>query len=464
MLESRGWAVESDYNRHAPQHAKADLKKQLQQRNVRKSILLDLLSQLNLSGGLDQEQQAPIAVGPHPEPSRKAVHPGDHVNSDSYPLNGTALPESDIDRIEPEYVRHLRDFDEIFRNMHVYFEGRETEQNWLHREKSVLRLRRLTKGNALRDFHAPFLAGIKSLLDGILKCVNSLRTTLSSTGCSLVQELARAAGPGLDPMVEIMLQNLIKLCGGTKKISSQNGNVTVDAIFANVSYSTRLLQHIWGACQDKNVQPRSYATGWLKTIIIKHSHHRSQLEHSGGFDYVEKCIKKGLADANPGVREGMRKTYWVYAGFFSDKAEVSVTLQRIHGRTITNCIAASCRLWMSLRGDYLRGIQPIPMQARASCNQSTQPTHPNHRSLAAPLLLIRGQRSRRPSPRERRRLLQRESCRLDQDLPSRSLRRQPRPPAPHLPRPQDLPQLQYGRQGHPNDLNSVDRRRPSRGP
>lgn len=223
--------------------------------------------------------------------------------------------------IEPAYVESQRELERTFQEMHPNFEDRESEANWMHRERSILKLRKLTRGNALTDFRVSFLAGIKGLLDGIMKAVTSLRTTLSTGGCLLVQELTVMAGPGMDPMVEILLQTLIKLSAATKKIAAHNGNVTVDVICANVSYSIRVLQHIWTACQEKNVQPRNFAAGWLKTFIVTHGHDRSHLEHTGGLDLIEKSIKKGLGDPNPGVRESMRKTFWAFSSFFDDRAE-----------------------------------------------------------------------------------------------------------------------------------------------
>lgn len=226
-----------------------------------------------------------------------------------------------MEQVDPSYVNTQRELDDTFKQMHQYFEGKESEANWSKREESCTKIRRLNAGNAPSDFRDAFLAGIKGMLDGILKAVNSLRTSLSKEGCSAVQELARTVGPGLDPMVELLLQNLIKLCGGTKKISSQQGNVTVDIIISNVSYNVRILQHIWLACQDKNFQPRVYASGWLKTLLKKEINHKSHLEHTGGLDLIEKCINKGLRDANPGVRENMRSAYWAFALMWPSKAE-----------------------------------------------------------------------------------------------------------------------------------------------
>ena len=243
------------------------------------------------------------------------------VSSISSARPTTPSVEPKIEHVEPSYVNTRAELEDIFKDMHQHFEGKESEANWYKREQSCTKLRRLNAGNAPGDYLDTFLAGIKGLLDGILKAVNSLRTSLCKEGCSLVQEVARKAGTGLDPMVEILLQNLIKLCGGTKKIASQNGNVTVDIILSKVTYNTRIMQHIWGACQDKNVQPRTYATGWLQTVLKKEAHHKNHIEHSGGLELVEKCIKKGLADANPAVRENMRATYWAFSPMWPSRAE-----------------------------------------------------------------------------------------------------------------------------------------------
>ena len=299
--------------RNAPGTAKSDLKKQLKIFNVRPAIVTAITAHLGPSSSVEQASE-PEAVA-----SRPALSTSVSSMSGMRPI--TPSVEVKVEHVEPSYVNTRAELEDIFKDMHPHFEGKESEANWFKREQSCTKLRRLNVGNAPSDYHDTFLAGIKGLLDGILKAVNSLRTSLCKEGCSLVQEVARKAGTGLDPMVEILLQNLIKLCGGTKKIASQQGNVTVDIIVSKVTYNTRVMQHIWGACQDKNVQPRTYATGWLKTVLKKEAHHKSHIEHTGGLELIEKCIKKGLADANPAVRENMRSTYWVFAQMWPAKAE-----------------------------------------------------------------------------------------------------------------------------------------------
>jgi len=317
--------------RPASEAAKLDLKKQLEMHKVRKTIVTHIYTQLGLS--VPPEIEIEITSSNHAqgseasfthktlEPSIVKSLPASTTLDKSMPTLANSQSEIEAYKLDPIYVNSSRELDEMVRSMLPFFEGKEVEDNWIHREKSIIKLRRITKGNAPMAYNTTYILSIKLILDGILKTVNSLRTTVSTNGCHLLQDVARAAGSGLDGMVEILLQSLIKLCGGTKTISAQNGNETVDAIFANVTYNVRLMQHIWVACQDKNVRPRSYATGWLKTLITKHGHHKSILEHANGLDIIDKCIKKGLADANPGVRESMRATYWAYWRVWSDRAD-----------------------------------------------------------------------------------------------------------------------------------------------
>ena len=315
-------------DRHASDRARSDLKKHLQQHNIQKSIVAYLSSQL----GFSMPPEAELSSSTHSQKSEAPTKKTEAPNKTQTFVTSTTIrskpptpvpsaSESEADQLEPLHIYTSRELEDAFRDMAVHFEGKESEQNWTHREKSILKLRRITKGNSPQDFTTTYLVGIKAFLEGILKTVNSLRTTVSTNGCHLVQDIAVAAKSGIDNMVEILLQSLIKLCGGTKTITAQKGRTTVNAIIANVTYNARLTQHIWNACQDKNVRPRTYATGWLKTLITKHSHHKSILEHANGLDLIEKCIKRGLSDPNADVRKNMRATYWAFSRVWSDRSD-----------------------------------------------------------------------------------------------------------------------------------------------
>jgi CLIP-associating protein 1/2 len=304
------------FGRNAPNAAKSDLKRQLKNFKVRPAIEQAIVKELAPTPGSARPDTPPEAV----PPVRPNLAASVSSLSSERPLT-PMLTESKPEAVEPVYVNTQRELDDIFREMQFHFEGKETEQNWLKREQSMTKLRRLLAGNAPSDFPDQMITGLRGLLDGIIKSVSSLRTSLSKEGCSLVQDMATTFGPAMDPMVELLLQTFIKLSAATKKISSQLANVCVDTIIGRASYNTRIMQHIWGGCQDKNVQPRTYAAGWLKTLLNKEAHHKNHVEHTGGLELIEKCLKKGLIDPNPGVREKMRATYWTFAGIWSARAE-----------------------------------------------------------------------------------------------------------------------------------------------
>ena len=285
-------------------------------RGVRKTIESFVISQLGIRNSGDMDLAAStISLPAMPSESFHSESTLAESVMSEHPPPVEAVP------MDPLYVHTQRELEDIFKEMAPHFEGKETEHNWMLRDKDVLKLRRLNKGNAPSEFHAAFVIGVKSLLDGILKVANSLRTTVSTNGCQCVQELARSLGPSLDPMVEILLQSFMKMSANTKPIASNNGNTTVEMLLSNVSYKERLMQHMLFSFQDKNVQTRTYAASWLKTLIKKHAAQKSHIEHSGGAELAEKCLKKGLADANPKVRESTRSTYWAFAQIWPTRAE-----------------------------------------------------------------------------------------------------------------------------------------------
>lgn len=232
--------------------------------------------------------------------------------------------------MEPLNVSSSREIEDIIRAMVPHFEGRESEENWAKREKNVMLLRRLVRGNAPVAHSNTLITALKSILDGIFKVVNSLRTTMATNGCLFIQDMAIYCGPKIDPMMEIIMQNLIKLCAGMKKITAQNGKMTVETVIQHVSYTPRILQHVFGASQDKNTQLRLFSADWFKIILNKQAAHKASIEHGGGLELLEKAFKKGLADANPAVRQAMRGTFWVFFGMWPNQGNEYVCHSSSH--------------------------------------------------------------------------------------------------------------------------------------
>lgn len=125
----------------------------------------------------------------------------------------------------------------------------------------------------------------------------------------------------MDNMSEIVLPHLVKLCASTKKIAAAKAEATVTIVITCISYNIFLMKLIWAACEDKNVQPRKAATGWLKTLVAKHRDNKAVFEKGEGLSLFEKCLKKGLADSNPDVRKAMRATYWAFIRLWPERVD-----------------------------------------------------------------------------------------------------------------------------------------------
>ncbi|KAL8942786.1 MAG: hypothetical protein Q9216_001471 [Gyalolechia sp. 2 TL-2023] len=259
-------------------------------------------------------------------------------------------------------TRH--DLEDLFDSFRECFHDKETEQNWTKRDAAIGKLRRVTIGNSPTDFKDTYLTGIKSLLEGIIKTVNSLRTTLSSKGCDLVQDIAKTKLPGVDGLLEIVFPHLVKLCASTKKIAASKAESTVNVIIDVVSYNVYLMKQIWSACDDKNVQPRKSATLWLKTIIGKHRLNKGVFEKGEGLSLFEKCLKKGLADSNPDVRKSMRSAYWAFIRLWPERSEgILSTLSDQHRKVL-----------ISETADVAKTMPPKAKAVAAAAAKSVAPT------------------------------------------------------------------------------------------
>ncbi|CAK1361016.1 unnamed protein product [Cercospora beticola] len=307
----------------APNGAKLDLKKQLKAYSVRHAIATQILAGIGAEGTASRPQTSS-------NPARTAT-PDMAASTRSLPAHkdldeilkseAAQPPPQETVPMDPIYLHSQRELEDIFNDMLPHMEGKETEHNWVPRDKAVLKLRRILKGNAPNEYHHAFMAGIKSVIEGILKIANSLRTTMASNGCQLIQELAKTLGPAMDPHVEILLQSFIKMSAATKHIQAENGRITAGEIFQNCTYHNQMMRHIWLAAQDKNAQVRQYSTGWLSIILKRQASYKSSFDSSGGLELAEKCIKKGLDDSNPKFKESTRATYWTFAKTWPAKAE-----------------------------------------------------------------------------------------------------------------------------------------------
>ncbi|KAF8974575.1 clasp N terminal-domain-containing protein [Flammula alnicola] len=333
--------------------ARADLKKEMTKKGVRKTIVDGVLSKL-LGGPVGSNPQshegsengdATTAKKEYVPPSLALQGKRPRVVSQnssgmvkttgqpsSLPRSASRAamtsppppptPSADSAEIRPVYIASSKDLENEFASMMKPFEGKETEHNWAAREQSIQRVRGMLKGDVHTRYPEPFFAALKEgFIQWSLKTLASLRTTVAVNTCLLYSELAIALGSQLDPHVDVLLTNLLKMASFTKKITAQQSQTVVATIITGTSAQPRVvIPLLWNTLQEKVVQARAYVVGHLKVYLEVHGHRsKNAIEASNTLDTLEKALKRALADANPAAREQARILFWVFEDIWQDR-------------------------------------------------------------------------------------------------------------------------------------------------
>lgn len=87
--------------------------------------------------------------------------------------------------IQPVYIASERDLAAEFEGMKAGFEGKETEHNWMVRDRSVARIRGMLLGNVVEGYREGLLTGVKSVQDGIIKTVRATTRNDLALSCTV---------------------------------------------------------------------------------------------------------------------------------------------------------------------------------------------------------------------------------------------------------------------------------------
>lgn len=276
----------------------------------------------------------------HPPSLRHQCHPIRRLTFHQYTYVETVVPIHLVVFSFCPQIASSKDLESEFAAMAKPFEGKETEHNWSSREQAIQRVRGMLKGDVQSRYPDTFYACLKEgFMQWSLKTVSevyssmylrslipfqlaSLRTTVATNTCHLYSELSATIGSGLDPYCDLLLTNLLKMSGFTKKITAQQSQACVTDIISNTSAPSRvILPLLWTTLQEKNTQSRSYAIAHLKHYIETHGlRSKHSIEASGGLEVLEKSVKKALADPNPAVRETARVMFWSFDAVWHDCA------------------------------------------------------------------------------------------------------------------------------------------------
>ncbi|KTW32009.1 uncharacterized protein T551_00691 [Pneumocystis jirovecii RU7] len=311
--------------RNASSYAKLELKRELVEQHVRKKLVSYILDQLQLQGDNDfasSRGSENTYDNDTTNVSSRRIYNESIASTSNFSSNYiSSMCGTEMEQMDAAWVHSAKELETEIQEMLSSFEGKETDNNWMIREKHMMRLRALLRGNIYKEYSSVFISGFKMLVDGIIKAISSLRTTLSLAGLQFIKDVAIVVGPAIDQSVEILLTNLIRISGLTKKIISRTAQVIVSVLIANVSYHPKIVQQLLIASQDKNPSTRQYAAGWLRTLLEAHVESKTYMENSGGLDIMEKVIKNGISDANSVVRTGMRDVLRCFSEIWPDRTQ-----------------------------------------------------------------------------------------------------------------------------------------------
>ncbi|BGP55697.1 suppressor of tub2 mutation [Rhodotorula sphaerocarpa] len=318
--------------------ARADLKKEMLRLDISKRVQDQILSQV-----LGDGSSTAAAAAAGPETGTNGHRNGTDGTAPASNAAGDApvpTPAPSVAAVElaPVYLASERDLDAEFAAMHAGFEGRESEHNWTARDRSVARIRGMLLGAvATGPLQEALVRNVKGVQEGIIKTASSLRTTVALSALALIAELASSLSPSpaVDHLLDGFLAHCLSMAGQTKKIVASGSQATVTTLLEHAPYHLRTVQLVVALLGEKTASARQFGAQHVVTLLSVHAPTaRAALDASGGTDALEAAVRKGLADANPQVRETARRAFWELEPVWPDRAAKLATTLDAGGRKL----------------------------------------------------------------------------------------------------------------------------------
>ncbi|KAJ1808198.1 suppressor of tub2 mutation, partial [Coemansia sp. RSA 2598] len=194
----------------------------------------------------------------------------------------------------------------------VAFSGRETEDNWIHRDRAVSLYRGIVWGNAAIEFHEDLVANLKEHIFEILKAVISLRTSMSANAMGLCEDIATRLGPYAAVLFDPISDALLKQCAQTKKIGAQRAANSLEVVFRHFPLRAKSVEMLKLRMTEKSAVLRLAMVTTCTGILRSHGHHLDSTDRRSTeiLSSVGEVIKVGIVDAQPSVRESSRELFW----------------------------------------------------------------------------------------------------------------------------------------------------------
>ncbi|KAJ2631449.1 suppressor of tub2 mutation [Coemansia sp. RSA 1290] len=192
------------------------------------------------------------------------------------------------------------------------FAGRETEDNWVQRERAIELYRGIVWGNAAIELREALVGQLKEHIHSILNAVLSLRTSLASHSMSLCDDIAVRLGPHASILFDHIVDALFKQCMQTKKIGAQRASKSLTVAYQNFPLRLKSLEQLHLRISEKSTVLRLAVVTASIGVLRSHGPYIDPADRRSteAFMYLANITKAGLMDAQPTVREPSRELFW----------------------------------------------------------------------------------------------------------------------------------------------------------
>ncbi|KAJ2864187.1 suppressor of tub2 mutation [Coemansia aciculifera] len=192
------------------------------------------------------------------------------------------------------------------------FGGRESEDNWIQRERAIGLYRGIVWGNAAIEFGDDLVGHLKDNMLDVFKVVNSLRTSLSASAMCLCEDIAMRLGPHASPLFDTIVDALVIQCAQTKKISAQRAAKSMEVVFHYFPLRAKAVDALRVRMQDKSAILRQAVVTTCTSILRSHGYQMATIDrrYADVLAYISEVVSIGVVDAQPLVRETARELFW----------------------------------------------------------------------------------------------------------------------------------------------------------
>ncbi|KAJ2479848.1 suppressor of tub2 mutation [Coemansia sp. RSA 2320] len=192
------------------------------------------------------------------------------------------------------------------------FAGRETEDNWVQRERAINLYRGMVWGNAAIEHTEDLVGCLKEGMLDVFKVVNSLRTSLSAIAMCLCEDVAMRLGPHAGSLFDTIVDVLVRQCTQTKKLSAQRAAKSLEVVFHYFPLRPKAVDSLRARMADKSAILRQAVVATCTGILRSHGYYMAAVDRrfADVLVSISEVVNVGVTDAQPSVREAARELYW----------------------------------------------------------------------------------------------------------------------------------------------------------